>query len=100
LNRELRIVIVGGSGQVGSILARHFHAMRHHVTVISRSAKPGPWRVVQWDGANIGPWTAELENADVLINLAGQSVNCRYTDANRREIKARGYKPRGYWGSP
>jgi uncharacterized protein (TIGR01777 family) len=43
---------------------------------------------VQWDGAQIGPWTAELENADVLINLAGRSVNCRYNSTNRREIKS------------
>jgi uncharacterized protein (TIGR01777 family) len=87
LNRELRLVIVGGSGQVGNILARHFRAMGHHVTVISRSTKPAPWRVVRWDGTSVGTWTAELENADVLINLAGRSVNCRYNDANRREIK-------------
>lgn len=87
MNRELRLVIVGGSGQVGNILARHFHARGHHVTAISRSAKPAPWRVVRWDGISAGDWTAELENADVLINLAGRSVNCRYNDANRREIK-------------
>jgi hypothetical protein len=42
---------------------------------------------VRWDGENLGCWTSELENADVLINLAGRSVNCRYNDANRREIK-------------
>jgi uncharacterized protein len=88
LNRELRLVIVGGSGQVGNILARHFHALRHHVTVISRSAKPRPWRVVPWDGTSVGAWTAELEHANVLINLAGRNVNCRYSDANRREIRA------------
>ncbi|MDP9107316.1 MAG: hypothetical protein M3N49_15480, partial [Candidatus Eremiobacteraeota bacterium] len=34
----------------------------------------------------LGSWAAELEGADVVIGLAGRSVNCRYTAANRREI--------------
>ena len=46
-----------------------------------------PWRVVNWDGATLGNWTSELENADVLINLAGRSVVSRYTPANREAIK-------------
>jgi uncharacterized protein len=42
----MRIVIPGGSGQVGNILARHFHAQGHVVTVLSRSLvqAPGVWR--------------------------------------------------------
>jgi uncharacterized protein len=47
---------------------------------------PAPWRTVAWDGANLGDWVCELEKADVVINLTGRSVNCRYNDANRREI--------------
>ena len=82
----MKIVIPGGSGQVGQILARHFHAQRHAVTVLSRSAHPAPWRIVQWDGLTSGPWVAELEHSDVCINLAGRSVNCRYNQANRRAI--------------
>jgi hypothetical protein len=42
--------------------------------------------VVQWDGETLGEWTREFENADAIINLAGQSVNCRYTPENRRLI--------------
>lgn len=84
---RLRIVIPGGSGQVGNILARHFHAQGHDVVVLARSVTPAPWPVVNWDGANFGNWTSELENADVLINLAGKSVDCRYTAANRKAIK-------------
>src|SRR6185369_2573880 len=45
-----------------------------------------PWRVVSWDGVTPGDWIAELEQSDVCINLAGRSVNCRYTAANRRTI--------------
>jgi uncharacterized protein (TIGR01777 family) len=82
----MRIVIPGGSGQVGQILARHFHAQGHAVTVLSRSVTPAPWRVAAWDGLTQGDWIADLEGSDVCINLAGRSVNCRYNAANRRAI--------------
>ena len=82
----MRIVIPGGAGQVGQILARHFHANNHAVTILSRTPHQAPWRVVPWDGLTSGPWVAELENSDVCINLAGRSVNCRYNPANRRAI--------------
>ncbi|MGA2425978.1 MAG: TIGR01777 family oxidoreductase [Terriglobales bacterium] len=87
MNTRLRIVISGGNGQVGTILSRHFHARGHTVVVLARSGAPAPWGVVNWDGENPGNWASELENADVLINLAGRSVDCRYTPANRRAIK-------------
>ena len=82
----MRIVIPGGTGQVGQILARHFHSNNHAVTVLSRTPHPAPWRVVPWDGLTPGPWVADLENSDVCVNLAGRSVNCRYYPANRRAI--------------
>ena len=80
--RPLRIVLPGGSGQVGQALARHFHEQGHHVTVLTRSPYSAPWQTVHWDGENEGPWTEALEGADVCINLAVRSVNCRYTPAN------------------
>jgi len=55
--------------------------------VLSRALQRAPWRVAAWDAARLGPWTRELEGADVVVNLAGRSVNCRYTPANRRAIK-------------
>ena len=82
----MRIVIPGGSGQVGNILARHFHGQGHLVTVLSRTVVEAPWRVVLWDGRTRGAWVDELEGSDVCINLAGRSVNCRYSAANRKEI--------------
>ena len=82
----MKIVIPGGSGQVGNILARYLHAGGHKVTVLSRNPRPSPWRVVYWDGLTPGGWIADIEGSDVCINLAGRSVNCRYTAANRREI--------------
>jgi uncharacterized protein len=82
----MKILIPGGSGQVGHILARHFHARGHAVTVVSRHPQSAPWRVVSWDGVTPGPWVADLEQSDVCINLAGRSVNCRYNPENRSAI--------------
>jgi hypothetical protein len=82
-----RTVITGGSGQIGQILARHFHAHAHDVIVLARHPDTMPWRTVLWDPRSIGTWSRELDGADLVINLAGRSVNCRYTPANRREIK-------------
>jgi uncharacterized protein len=86
-NQSLRIVIPGGTGQIGHILARHFHEQGHAVTVVARHPKPAKWQVISWNAADLGPWAKALDGADVVINLAGRSVNCRYNAANRREIK-------------
>jgi uncharacterized protein (TIGR01777 family) len=82
----LRVVIIGGSGQVGQILARHFHARGDSPVVVARRDQPAPWQTVRWDGLHKGDWVRALEGADAVINLAGRSVNCRYDAANRREI--------------
>ncbi len=83
----MKIVIPGGSGQVGTLLARSFHRDGHEVIVLSRTPADAPWRTVTWDAQTLAPWTDELEKADVVINLAGRNVNCRYTSENRRLIK-------------
>ena len=82
----MTVVLPGGSGHVGALLCRAFHADRHDVVVLSRRPAAAPWRIVPWDGETVGPWAAELNDADVVINLAGRSVDCRYTPAHRREI--------------
>ena len=83
----MKILIPGGSGQVGSVLARAFHERGDEVVVLSRTRTDAPpWRVVQWDGETLQDWADEFEGADVVINLAGRSVNCRYTPENRRLI--------------
>jgi uncharacterized protein (TIGR01777 family) len=55
--------------------------------VLSRAPQPAPWRVVAWDANTLGSWTREVDGADIVVNLAGRSVNCRYTPGNRRAIK-------------
>ena len=82
----MKVVIPGGSGQVGTILARALHRDGHDVVVLSRSRDTQPWRVVAWDGETSGNWQRDVDGCDVVINLAGRSVNCRYTAANRDEI--------------
>ena len=82
----MKIVIPGGSGQVGTLLARAFTLGANEVVVLSRRPAGAPWRTVNWDGRTVGAWASEIDGADVVINLAGRSVNCRYTDANRRAI--------------
>jgi uncharacterized protein (TIGR01777 family) len=84
----MKIVIPGGSGQVGSLLARDLHAAGHDVVVCGRAPLEAPWRTVHWDGRTLAGWAAEVDGADAVINLAGRSVDCRYTEAHRREIMA------------
>jgi uncharacterized protein (TIGR01777 family) len=84
----MRIVIPGGSGKVGTVLARSFHRSGHDVVVLSRNPRPAPWRVLAWDGRTRTNWSKEIDGADVVINLAGRSVDCRYTRSNREAIFA------------
>ena len=82
----LRIVIAGGAGYLGHLLAPHFHRQGHKVTVLSRQMHTAPWQIVRWNGRDLGDWAQQLDGADIVINLAGRSVDCRYNEANRREI--------------
>jgi uncharacterized protein len=85
----MKIVMPGGTGQVGSVLCRAFAADGHEVIVLSRAPgdRRSPWKVVAWDAESLGEWANEIDGADVVINLAGRSVNCRYNAENRRLIK-------------
>ncbi len=83
----MKVVIPGGTGQVGAILTRAFVREDHEVVLLSRSQTTRKdARVVLWDGSSAGDWAAEVDGADVLINLAGYTVNCRYNKENRERI--------------
>ncbi len=71
---------------MGRVLALYFQERGHHVTVLTRLPYAETFQTVRWNGETVGPWTEYLEGADVCINLAGRSVNCRYTPANRIAI--------------
>ena len=83
----MKLVIPGGAGQIGSILCPHWRAQGHEVVVLTRAPQLGtPWRQVEWDGSTLGPWADELDGCDVVVNLAGRSVNCRYNQNHRQAI--------------
>lgn len=82
-----RIILAGGTGFLGGLLADWFTQAGWEVVILSRGrAQPGPGRCVVWDGRTMGDWARELEGARAVVNLAGLSVNCRYTSRNRRLI--------------
>ncbi|MGW5136703.1 epimerase [Streptomyces sp. NPDC004135] len=78
----MKFVMPGGTGQVGTVLRRALSAAGHEVVVLSR--RPAGEGEVYWDGVSPGPWAEEIDGSDVVVNLAGRSVNCRYTPANLR----------------
>lgn len=82
----MKVVIAGGMGQVGGVVARAFQRDGHDVVVLSRKPTSAGWRVAGWDGKSLGAWAEEVDGADVILNLAGRSVSCRYTRENRRLI--------------
>ena len=83
------IVIFGANGFLGRYLCRHFARNGKEVVAIARSREgwSGDGMFLEWDGKTLGPWALALEGAEAVINLAGRSVNCRYTPKNRREIE-------------
>ncbi|NUT44687.1 MAG: TIGR01777 family protein [Thermoactinospora sp.] len=80
----MKIVIPGGTGQVGAVLDRAFTAAGHDVVVLTR--RPAREREAGWDGETLGPWAAEIDGSDLVVNLAGRSVDCRYTPDNLRAM--------------
>jgi uncharacterized protein (TIGR01777 family) len=85
----MKIVLAGGSGQVGTLLARGFAREGHELVILTRDPglTPSYGRPVLWDAVNLGDWCGELEGAHAVIGLAGRSVNCRYNIRNRNLIK-------------
>ncbi len=90
------IILAGGTGQVGQILAREL-ASQYKVIILTRGQPRtlGNLEYIHWDAANLGAWATAIDGADAVINLAGRTVNCRYNQKNRREIlESRTYSTR------
>ena len=80
----MKIVIAGGTGFLGKALEHYFSGQGADVFIFTRNPVAG--NQIKWDGHTLGDWKDSLENADVLINLAGKSVDCRYNAKNKNEI--------------
>jgi len=83
-----KIILAGGNGYLGNLLADYYHKLADEIIILSRSPKApnGNIKTLVWDGKSEGDWVNQLEGAEMLINLCGKNVNCRYTEANRKEI--------------
>jgi hypothetical protein len=83
-----KIVLAGGSGYLGNVLADYYKDKAKEIIIFSRREGGGKWsnvKTVVWDAETLGNWEKELEGADLLINLCGKNVNCRYTKENKAE---------------
>ena len=96
-----KIILAGGSGFIGQEMTKYF-SKENQIIILTRQLKNvqnnrNHYNIlrqhdlknvefVKWDGVTSGEWTKELNGADIIINLAGKTVNCRYNDKNKKEI--------------
>ncbi len=86
MNKQ-RLILAGGTGFLGQALAKHFQKLGWEVAVLTRNPQAGRTaREVRWEAEKLGDWARELDGAAAVVNLTGRSVDCRYTEANRRLI--------------
>jgi len=78
------IIIAGGSGFLGQVLENHFIQKKYKILILTR--QPKKENDIYWNATDLGEWTIALENSDVLINLTGKSVDCRYNEKNKKLI--------------
>lgn len=88
MKKYQKIVLAGGNGYLGRVLASFYKDIAHEVIILSRKPAPANDNITTlvWDGQTEGNWTEALNNADMLINLCGKNVNCRYTEKNKAQI--------------
>ena len=80
----MKIIIAAGTGFLGNNLEKYFTGKGNQVYILTRNPKRK--NEIYWDAKTLGEWKNLLESSDVLINLAGKSVDCRYTEENKKEI--------------
>jgi NAD dependent epimerase/dehydratase family enzyme len=100
--KHKKIVIAGGTGFIGQAMARYF-GKDNHVILLSRQPVSNrnnnyDHKLIQaadgynitywcWDATHVEKyWLQDIDGADIVINLAGKSVNCRYTEKNKQQI--------------
>lgn len=80
----MKIIIAAGTGFLGKNLEKYFIEKGDQVYILTRNPKRE--NEIFWSAKTSGGWKNLLENSDVLINLTGKSVDCRYTEKNKKEI--------------
>ena len=86
--KKIKIIIAGGNGFLGKSLIQHLGMKKYQFVVLSRTHHIDEENIqyIKWDTKSLFPWYKKIEGADVLINLAERTVNCRYTKKNKNEI--------------
>lgn len=81
------IVIAGGSGFFGNYLTNYFKK-KYSIIVLTRkpSFVKNEVQYINWDGKTYGDWLKSIEGAEVLINLSGKSINCKFTEENKKKL--------------
>jgi uncharacterized protein (TIGR01777 family) len=79
----MKIILAGGTGHIGRFLSQVYRERGDEVIILSRKAGKG---VITWDGKSDGAWQNVIDGADVVINLAGRTVDCRYTRVNLKAM--------------
>lgn len=80
----MKIIIAAGTGFLGKNLEKYFTEKGNEVYILTRNPKRK--NEIHWDAKALGEWKNWVENSDILINLTGKSVDCRYTEKNKQEI--------------
>ncbi len=83
-----KVVLAAGTGYLGNVLAKYFIRKGWQVVILTRTVRPNTdtTEYVAWDSATVGAWQQALEGSEIVINLTGKSVNCRYNETNKKEI--------------
>lgn len=80
----MKIIIAGGTGFLGKNLEKYYKEKGAQVFILTR--KPKHDHDIYWDARTLGDWKNTIEESDILINLTGKSVDCRYHEKNKKEI--------------
>ena len=85
----MNIVIAGGTGLIGSKIVEYFSKDKHHIYILTRNSEnkrnSDQITYVNWLNEGDEP-EKKLENIDVFINLAGESINSRWTKEQKERI--------------